>query len=150
MIYKLILLNIIVNHVTTKSYMKQLDLLFLTKHQYLTISCTVCYCWWNAYLKCGFIDIAWRNLILFCCICIRFYYLRRCLSVYLRICTFSRWSLHVTIYVIKQRAWHEHIISDTYVHNINIVYYHAHEFKVNDDWPVTHRAYFNYIFLFWM
>jgi hypothetical protein len=83
MIYQHILLNMIVNYVTTKCYMQQLDLLFLTIHQHLTISCIVCYFWWYACLKCGFIHRAWRNLILFCYMCIRFYYLHRWLSVFL-------------------------------------------------------------------
>jgi hypothetical protein len=50
---------------------------------------------------------------------------------------------HVTLHIIKQRVWYEHIISDTYNHTINIFYYPAYDFKVNDDWPVTHRTYFN-------
>jgi hypothetical protein len=58
--------------------------------------------------------------------------------------------LHVTLYIIKQRVWYEHIISDTYNHTVYIFYYPAYDFKVNDDWPVTHRAYFNYIVLFGM
>ena len=143
MIYQLILLNIIVNHIKTKCYMQQLDILFLTMHQHLTISCIVCYFWCYAWLKCGFLHIASRNPILFCYMCIKFYYLHRCLAVYLMICPCSLWSFHVTIYIIKQRPWYKNIISDTYDHNINISYYPAYDFNVNDDWPVTHRAYFN-------
>ena len=57
---------------------------------------------------------------------------------------------HVTLHIIKQRVWYEHIISDTYNHTVYIFYYPAYDFKVNDYWPVTHRTYFNYIVLFGM
>ena len=110
----------------------------------------VCYFWWYSWLKCGFIHITWRNPILFCYMCIRF-------IIYVVVYQFIWWLVHflfdlstLTIYIIKRRVWYKYIISDTYEHHINIFYYPAYDFKVNDDWPVTHWAYFNYIFLFWM